>query len=185
MFPEVLENSTTLTPWMEVVRGVLTSEKEDKGHGHAEEKYHDNNEETEHDHNHKSGDKHYRIVSGVLNTPSRCLDLICCVDNERTGTQASIWAHSTHKQVRTHWTCVYYLQTLWKCSFNLLIILLIHTNCSADCDFIPWNPARRAQGRFRGSEVCSGTYVHRSALTQLLLPLNYIRTHSLILHLFL
>lgn len=107
LFPEMNVNTTTLKPWLTIVNGVLVSEKEDKsakgkGYGYAEEKNQDDSEGTEYDSSGKSVYKRHRMVGGVLNTPSRTLDLICCVDNAGTGTQASIWANTEHKQVRSH-----------------------------------------------------------------------------------
>ena len=100
MFPETHDNSESLKKWMsialklknegkseeKVTEKVAEKGKEDKVKG----------KETESDHSKEH--KHYRLVSGVYE--NRNLEQICCIDNEKTGTQAAIWSDSTHKQVR-------------------------------------------------------------------------------------
>ena len=78
MFPETHENSDSLTDWMKVAKSL-------KNEGKVEGK------KTESDHD------HYRLVNGAL--ADRHLGQICCIDNERTGTQASVWCDSMRKQV--------------------------------------------------------------------------------------
>ena len=108
MFPETHDNSESLKKWMsialklknegkseeKVTEKVVEKGKEDKVKG----------KETESDHSKEH--KHYRLVSGVYE--NRNLEQICCIDNEKTGTQAAIWSDSTHKQV-TYSTAQYFL----------------------------------------------------------------------------
>lgn len=41
---------------------------------------------------------HCRLCAGIVD--EKYLQQACCLDNAETGTQASIWADTTHKQVR-------------------------------------------------------------------------------------
>ena len=78
MFPETHENSEKLSKWMDVAKLLNKKLKIVKT---GSEKNHE----------------HYRLVDGA--TKNRHLGQICCIDNKDTGTQASIWCDSKHKQV--------------------------------------------------------------------------------------
>ena len=111
IFPKINELTATLKPWVRIIVDVFNSEDErspkDKGCDQTEEK-NDENDWTQLDSSSKSDKKNYRVVNGFMDKDTILPDLICCVDNERTGTQASIWTRSADKQVhiRTERTCI-------------------------------------------------------------------------------
>ena len=78
MFPETHENSEKLSKWMDVAKLLNKKLKIVKTESETD-------------------DEHYRLVDGAL--ADRHLGQICCIDNERTGTQASVWCDSMRKQV--------------------------------------------------------------------------------------
>ena len=78
MFPETHENSDSLSKWMKVAKSLNNQGKIVKTESETD-------------------DEHYRLVDGAL--ADRHLGQICCIDNERTGTQASVWCDSMRKQV--------------------------------------------------------------------------------------